>query len=274
MSITVRQVSGGSSVGTQERVQVHKYCCNQGPNSFLHRSYDEIVDMVKKVAKIMQKYTTTLMKPANKRPRDNGRRGGGGSNSSDKQPPAKKGSGGKGSGTKGGGRGGTKGSGTKGSGGRGTPNTRASKIAIKKDEKEQMLAIKDRDDYMHATTDDIKKTCMQKKQCLDCGETGHIAGSKECTKHGTCVRLDCEAHRIVDRSGQAHKTHDQKKAADAKLAKANAAHSKALKDNANQIASLKKLHNETQTQMKSQGDTMSKISDTLAAITLKLAEKP
>ena len=31
--------------------------CNQGPNSFLNRSYDEIVDMVKKVAKIMQKYT-------------------------------------------------------------------------------------------------------------------------------------------------------------------------------------------------------------------------
>ena len=78
------------------------------------------------------------------------------------------------------------------------------KIDIKRDEKEQMLAIKHRNDYMWATTDDIKKSCMSKKQCLDCGETGHVAGAKECTKHGARVRLDREAGRIVDKSGQAH----------------------------------------------------------------------
>ena len=68
-------------------------------------------------------------------------------------------------------------------------------------------------------------------------------------------------------------TQDQKKAADAKIVKSNAANNKALKENANQIAALKKLNAETQTLQKAQGDTMSKISDTLAAIQLKL-EKP
>ena len=59
---------------------------------------------------------------------------------------------------KGGGRG-TKGSG--GKGGRGTPGaTRMNKVELKQDEKAQMLAIKNRDDYMHATTDDLRKSCI------------------------------------------------------------------------------------------------------------------
>ena len=43
-----------------------------------------------------------------------------------------------------------------------------------------------------------------------------------------------------------------------------------LKENANQIANLKNMHTDTQTQMKAQGETMSQISDTLAAMQLKL----
>ena len=94
--------------------------------------------MVETVAKIMQKYTTTLMK-SSKRPRDNGGRGGGG-NGGDKQPPAKKGSGAKGGGTKGSGaKGGRKGAGSKGSGG--STNTRASKVAIMRNSKCWQLRI-------------------------------------------------------------------------------------------------------------------------------------
>ena len=247
--------------------------CNSGTNSFLGKSYDQIVDMVEYVAKMMQKYTTTLMKPPQKRPRDEGGRGGGASGNPS-QAPAKKGPGSKGSGGKGGKGGGR---GTKGGapkGGRGNTNTRATKISVKKDEKEQMMAIKDRDDYMHATTDELKKTCMQKKQCLDCGQTGHTAGSKECSKHGTRVRLDREAGRIVDKSGQAHSTEQQRKAADAKIAKATAANTKAMKENANQIAALKKQNTETQAAVAAAGETMSKMAESLAAITLKLMEKP
>ena len=246
--------------------------CNQGPTSLLNRSYDEIVVMVENIALMMQKYTSTLIKPANKRPRDDGGGRGGGASGNPSQGPSKKGSGSKGSGPKGKGSGrGTKGSG--GKGGRGNPGaTRMNKVEVKQDEKAQMLAIKHRNDYMHATTDDLRKSCMSKKQCLDCGHTGHVAGSKECTKHGARVRLDREAGRIVDKSGQAHDTNDQKKAADAKIAKSTAAHNKALKENANQIAALKKQNAETQTLQKAQTDTMSKMADSLAAITLKLTE--